>query len=277
MSDTVASLVWSTTPAIAAALKKLPIELLPVLVNAAFALPYKTLTPIFSLLTSSPPASELEIATALQMLPQPHSEQDYDLNTPPPALPPTIVGIQPASVASFPLRLSHADSYLGMPKGGLDLRTVLVGDAAHTVHPMAGQGMNMGLGDVRALVDTLAKAVADGGDVGSYNSLRTYPRSRYIANHAVLSTTDHLSTLYSSQSPLIVWARSTGLEIINELDSVKSAIMGGAGGSKATSGGPWGIVAGALESVGQTVGMAKSVGGLVGSQVKSRLASLLKV
>ena len=121
----------------------------------------------------------------------------------------------------------------------------------------------------------------DGADtsyaVGSYNTLKSYPRTRYIANHAVLSTTDHLSTLYSSQSPLVIWARTTGLEIINELDSVKSAIMGGAGGSKA---GPnasvWGGIASGIEGVGSGVSMLKAVGEMVGGQVKERLARSFK-
>ena len=165
MSDTTASLVWSTKPAIAAALKKLPLELLPSLINAAFSLPYTTLSRIFSLLTQNPPLPHLELAEQLEILTR-RPEQVFDLNAVAPALPPLITAIQPSSIASFPLKLSHADTYLGLPKGGKDLRTALVGDAAHTVHPMAGQGMNMGLGDVRALVDTLEKAVADGGDVG---------------------------------------------------------------------------------------------------------------
>ena len=112
---------------------------------------------------------------------------------------------------------------------------------------------------------------------GSYNTLKSYPRTRYIANHAVLSTTDHLSTLYSSQSPLVIWARTTGLEIINELDSVKSAIMGGAGGAKS---GPnasvWGGIASGIEGIGSSVSMLKAVGEMVGGQVKERLGRALK-
>lgn len=88
---------------------------------------------------------------------------------------------------------------------------------------------------------------------GSYNALRPYPRSRYLANHVVLSTTDHLSTLYSSQLAPIVWARSTGLEIINELDSVKAAIMGGAG----AGGGVGPSIDGLVKGVGMLGGLGK--------------------
>ena len=171
----------SRIDAIAAALKKMPIELLPSLINAAFSLPYTTLKRIFALLTQNPPLPHLELAQALEILTK-RPEEAYDMNVVTPELPPLIIAIQPESIASFPLKLSHADTYLGLPKRGKDLRTALVGDAAHTVHPMAGQGMNMGLGDVRALVDTLEKAVADGGDVGQSPLSRpfAYSRSRCV-------------------------------------------------------------------------------------------------
>ena len=78
-------------------------------------------------------------------------------------LPPLVTSIQPGTVASFPLRFSHADSYIGAGAGG---RTVLVGDAAHTVHPLAGQGLNMALADVECLTRCIHDALLRGGDVG---------------------------------------------------------------------------------------------------------------
>jgi ubiquinone biosynthesis monooxygenase Coq6 len=88
--------------------------------------------------------------------------------------PPLIQTIQPGTVASFPLRFSHADTYLG--EGDL-CRTVLVGDAAHTIHPLAGQGLNMGLGDVDSLFRCIEDAVIHGGDIGEFpnsNLLKPY-------------------------------------------------------------------------------------------------------
>lgn len=165
MSDTVASLVWSTTPEIAKTLKSLPLEVLPTLINSAFTMPYPQLSPILALLSISPPPINLE--DEIMRLTMINQELEFDVNEVLEEFPPAVVSVQPESVAAFPLKLSHADSYLGLPtKAGRDRRTVLVGDAAHTVHPMAGQGMNMGLGDVRAIVDTLERCVKTGGDVG---------------------------------------------------------------------------------------------------------------
>lgn len=100
---------------------------------------------------------------------------------------------------------------------------------------------------------------------GAYNTLRTYPRTRYIQNHAVISATDHLNTLYTSNLSAVIWARSTGLEVLNELDFVKTLIMGGAGATpKGGKMGVWGNVAEGIEGVGKAVGFLKAVGGMAG-------------
>ena len=82
--------------------------------------------------------------------------------------PPLVHSIQPGTTASFPLRFSHCETYLGEGKGG---RTVLVGDAAHTVHPLAGQGLNGGLADVECLARCIDSALSAGGDIGTVVSL----------------------------------------------------------------------------------------------------------
>ena len=78
-------------------------------------------------------------------------------------LPPLVEGIQSGTVASFPLRFNHAESYIGEEPGA---RMVLVGDAAHTVHPLAGQGLNLGLADVECLARCIDTAILRGGDIG---------------------------------------------------------------------------------------------------------------
>jgi len=75
-------------------------------------------------------------------------------------LPPLVASIQPDTVASFPLRFRHAESYIGN-------RTVLIGDAAHVIHPLAGQGLNLGLGDAAALARSTQTAITHGGDIGT--------------------------------------------------------------------------------------------------------------
>lgn len=79
------------------------------------------------------------------------------------SIPPLVSSIQAGTIASFPLRYSHTEAYLGEGTGG---RTVLVGDAAHTIHPLAGQGLNLGLGDVECLARCLAQTLRQGGDIG---------------------------------------------------------------------------------------------------------------
>jgi ubiquinone biosynthesis monooxygenase Coq6 len=76
------------------------------------------------------------------------------------ALPPLVAGIQPGTIASFPLRFRHAESYIGS-------RTVLIGDAAHVIHPLAGQGLNLGLADAAALARCVRVAIMHGGDIGA--------------------------------------------------------------------------------------------------------------
>lgn len=76
------------------------------------------------------------------------------------ALPPLVASIQPGTIASFPLRFRHAESYIGS-------RTALIGDAAHVIHPLAGQGLNLGLADAAALARCVQTAVMHGGDIGA--------------------------------------------------------------------------------------------------------------
>ncbi|KAK4047356.1 putative ubiquinone biosynthesis monooxygenase [Microbotryomycetes sp. JL221] len=301
MSDTTASLVWSTTPALASAFKQLPLDLFAKLVTAAFSIPYQHLRQFLDVLENNAikqdqqeQLSNEELTSMLTSIVS-NSQPAYDPSNVPDELPPSISSIQPGSIASFPLRLSHTSSYIGLPKQGKDLRTCLIGDAAHTIHPLAGQGLNMGLGDVRALLNSLEHAVDEGGDIGSYNALRSYPRSRYIANHTILSTCDHLNSLYSTTLKPIVWARSTGLEILNEFDSLKNLIIGQAGGNVVSgrgmnqnqfetkfsnfnhnhlgrgSNGMWSVVGDGIHVVRSGVKMVKNVGSLVGMQLRDRM------
>jgi len=165
-------------------------------------------------------------------------------------------------VASFPLKYSHANAYIG--DGG---RTVLVGDAAHTVHPLAGQGLNAGLADVQVLAQTIEIALLQGGDIGSRTALLPYTRARWFENHKILSAVDKLHKLYSSTFPPVVWARSVGLEVINELDTVKTALMitaGGGGPRTGNNGWGWDVAARGLENFSSATDATKVVGnGLV--------------
>lgn len=190
------------------------------------------------------------------------------------SMPPLVTGVHLETCASFPLKLSHADSYIGENnEDGLPMRTVLIGDAAHTVHPMAGQGLNMGLGDAQALAETIEEALNEGADIGSKLALNPYPRKRYLTNQNIMSFIDKLHKLYAVQSAPVVWARSQGVEILNQLPSIKGAMMGTAGaGNDLMNGtrapGLWGAAAKAVEAVGS----ARMIGGALLGGLRNKLA-----
>jgi ubiquinone biosynthesis monooxygenase Coq6 len=146
MPDDYASLVWSTTPAIAKQLLSLPPETFTALVNAAFRLSHLDLK---YLTTLTDPDDILKEITWRESLLR------NDENT----LPPRVISVEEATRAAFPLRLNHVDEYTTP-------RVALVGDAAHTIHPLAGQGLNLGLADVKSLSETIQESLSLGQDIG---------------------------------------------------------------------------------------------------------------
>lgn len=218
LADDTSTMVWSTTPALAAALKRLAPDALTLMINAGWNLPEPDLAMINeSLLAADAQGAPLTRDAIAGML----GEFEYAMPSEAP-LPPPITSVDPKSVASFPLRLAHADAYTAH-------RLALVGDAAHTTHPLAGQGLNAGLADARVLASTLADARRVGADLGSITSLASYPRNRYLPNHIMLAAVDKLNWVFGSRSPLVNWARGNGLEVFNELGPIKDFFMANAG------------------------------------------------
>ena len=211
LPGSLATLVWSTTPANASVLKSLGAEDFTAMVNAAFRLSHVDLE--FMHTISSGQADELAWR-------EKHTHYDRAL------VPNRVIqgegGMQAGSVASFPLRMRHAAEYAGE-------RVALVGDAAHTVHPLAGQGLNLGLADVKSLAGVIGDVTERGGDIGSTISLEPYAADRYAKNHVVLGVCDKLHKLYSWQSGPVVAARTLGLGLVERWGGLKGAIMGGAG------------------------------------------------
>ena len=116
------------------------------LVNAAYRLGPVDLKYIATL--SDPSEIEHEIQWRESLLRE-------DENT----FPPRVVDVEENTRAAFPLKLTHVDEYTAP-------RIALVGDAAHTVHPLAGQGLNLGLADVKSLSSTILESLALGQDIG---------------------------------------------------------------------------------------------------------------
>jgi 2-polyprenyl-6-methoxyphenol hydroxylase-like FAD-dependent oxidoreductase len=97
---------------------------------------------------------------------------------------------------------------------------VLLGDAAHVVHPLAGQGLNLGLGDVRALTEVVAEREPWRG-LGDERLLQRYARRRAAPTLAMGQLTDGLLHLFASESPALRELRNRGLSLVNNLPPLK--------------------------------------------------------
>jgi 2-octaprenylphenol hydroxylase len=125
---------------------------------------------------------------------------------------------QTSARAGFPLRSFETRHYV-------KTRLALVGDAAHTIHPLAGQGVNLGLADARALRDVLVAARDRRRDPGARTSLRRYERWRRADNRGMLLAMDGFKRLFSSEHPLLRRARNLGLNLTDHLPPLKNLIM----------------------------------------------------
>ncbi|CAL7949411.1 unnamed protein product [Xylocopa violacea] len=138
-------------------------------------------------------------------------------------LPPSVSAIVEGSRAAFPLQFGHSVRYV-------QPGTVLIGDAAHKVHPLAGQGANLGFGDITVLVQLLAEAVISGALLGDMNFLRQYETLRQRYNVPIMLSIDALHRLYKGTAAPIVFARSLGLQLTNAIPVIKRALIDHASG-----------------------------------------------
>jgi 2-octaprenyl-6-methoxyphenol hydroxylase len=119
---------------------------------------------------------------------------------------------------AYPLSLLQADRYT-------DSRLALVGDAAHVIHPIAGQGLNLGLRDVAALSECIVDAHRLGLDIGAADVLERYARWRRFDNLALLAVTDGLVRLFSNDLAPVRLARDVGLAAVQRLPGLKRFFM----------------------------------------------------
>jgi 2-octaprenyl-6-methoxyphenol hydroxylase len=110
-------------------------------------------------------------------------------------------------------------------------RTALIGDAAHGVHPVAGQGLNLGLKDAAALAEVLIEAVRLGEDIGSEIVLDRYARWRRFDNTALTAGFDGFVRLFSNDLPPVRLARDLGIAAVNRIPALRRAFMHEAGGA----------------------------------------------
>lgn len=123
----------------------------------------------------------------------------------------------------FPLRLQIARDFVAP-------RLALIGDAAHVVHPIAGQGLNLGLKDVAALAETVVEALRLGLDPGADPVLRRYERWRRFDTVTMAMVTDGMNRLFSNDIAPIRALRDFGLSLVDRMEPLKSAMIGHAAG-----------------------------------------------
>lgn len=111
---------------------------------------------------------------------------------------------------------------LRQPQSTVAQRLVLIGDAAHTVHPLAGQGVNLGFGDVQCLADLLA----DAADIGAWPLLTQYRQQRLLPVRSMQQGCDGLFKLFAADNtPGLPWLRNTGLNLVNHAPLLKNQLM----------------------------------------------------
>jgi 2-polyprenylphenol 6-hydroxylase len=115
----------------------------------------------------------------------------------------------------FPLSKQKAKDYV-------KARIALVGDAAHTVHPLAGRGVNMGLLDASSLVDVIVTALAERRDFSSLYTLRRYERWRKADNQTMLSGVDLIHSLFETDIEGVQALRSVGMKMVNQMRFLKN-------------------------------------------------------
>ena len=128
---------------------------------------------------------------------------------------------------AYPLKLHLARTYAAS-------RFALVGDAAHTIHPIAGQGLNLGLKDIAALAETVLDAARLGLDFGRADVLERYERWRRFDSVALAAATDGINRLMSNNVPLVRWGRDVGMGIVDSIAPLRQFFMRHAGGDIGT-------------------------------------------
>ncbi len=119
---------------------------------------------------------------------------------------------------AFPLKMRYAKDFVRE-------RAVLVGDAAHTIHPLAGQGVNLGLADAAALAETILALQNESKDIGLKVNLRSFERWRKAEAAQMIASMQGFKELFSGSNPVKKFIRGVGMSLTNELSPVKDECL----------------------------------------------------
>lgn len=104
-------------------------------------------------------------------------------------------------------------------------RMALIGNASHTIHPIAGQGFNLGLRDVQVMTELLKKCLQSNSDIGNFSMLNDYAQQRQLDQKQVIELTDSLVTLFANNLPPLIAGRNIGLKIMNYVSPLKRKLV----------------------------------------------------
>lgn len=204
MGDTFSNIVWSTTPLEALELKNMSDEDFVAKVNEALVdgfgpvpssrIPQLLGGPLGSILGAAP------------------SSCNEAFEAPP------LITKCLSKRATFPLTLAHAYKYVSP-------HVVLVGDAAHTVHPLAGQGVNLGFGDATSLVSILSAGIEVGADIGEVSLLEKYEKRQMVANVPMMAILDGFQKVFSMDFGPLNAARAAAFGAVQFFGPLKRKVI----------------------------------------------------